>query len=201
MKNVLVITTILVISLGVVSCEKFLAVDPAYTQDAENYFLTEEDYYNALTGAYDLLQSSFVSVWIGEIASDNTIAGGESANDTEGLHQIDNMTHGAVNNELRSLLRWNYAGLTRANYILEQQTNEDAIEFSGKNHVFAEAKFLMEDGKYIVGREVEKMSKSKYNVVNPDEICDHYGEQYLTLTSFCLEYKKGILRQIENMWW
>lgn len=142
MRKILAITTILIISLGVVSCEKFLAVDPAYTQDAENYFLTEEDYYNALTGAYDLLQSSFVSVWIGEIASDNTIAGGESANDTEGLHQIDNMTHGAVNNELRSLFRWNYAGLTRANYILEQQTNEDAIEFSGKNHVFAEAKFL-----------------------------------------------------------
>ena len=142
MRKLLAITTILIISLGVVSCEKFLALDPAYTQDAENYFLTEEDYYNALTGAYDLLQSSFVSVWIGEIASDNTIAGGESVNDTEGLHQIDNMTHGAVNNELRSLFRWNYAGLTRANYILEQQTNEDAIEFSSKDHVFAEAKFL-----------------------------------------------------------
>ena len=39
-------------------------------------------------GAYDLLQSSFLSVWIGEIASDNTIAGGESVTDTEGLHQI-----------------------------------------------------------------------------------------------------------------
>lgn len=142
MKRVLAITTILIISLGVISCEKFLAVDPPYAQDAENYFLTEEDYDNALTGAYDLLQSSFLSVWIGEIASDNTIAGGESVNDTEGLHQMDNMTHGAVNNELRSLFRWNYAGLTRANYILEQQTNSTAIDFFGKDHVFAEAKFL-----------------------------------------------------------
>ncbi|MGA8853427.1 MAG: leucine--tRNA ligase [Christiangramia sp.] len=46
---------------------------------------------------------------------------------------------------------------------------------------FADAKFLTEDGKYVVGREVEKMSKSKYNVVNPDEICDHYGADTLRM--------------------
>ena len=37
------------------------------------------------------------------------------------------------------------------------------------------------DGKYIVGREVEKMSKSKYNVVNPDDICAQYGADTLRL--------------------
>ena len=79
-------------------CKKFLAVDPPYTQDAENFFATQEDYERALTGAYDLLQASFLTVWIGEIASDNAIAGGESVNDSQGLHQIDNMTHGGVNN-------------------------------------------------------------------------------------------------------
>ena len=72
-------------------------VDPPYTQDAENFFLNEQDYLRALTGAYDLLQGVYVSYWIGDIASDNTIAGGESVTDTEGLHQIDNMTHGAIN--------------------------------------------------------------------------------------------------------
>ncbi|PTX45304.1 leucyl-tRNA synthetase [Christiangramia gaetbulicola] len=46
---------------------------------------------------------------------------------------------------------------------------------------FADAKFLTEDGKYIVGREVEKMSKSKYNVVNPDEICKDYGADTLRM--------------------
>ncbi|MFV8281034.1 leucine--tRNA ligase [Christiangramia marina] len=46
---------------------------------------------------------------------------------------------------------------------------------------FADAKFVLEDGRYIVGREVEKMSKSKYNVVNPDSICERYGADTLRM--------------------
>jgi tetratricopeptide (TPR) repeat protein len=121
------------------SCKKFLDIDPLFTQDAENFFETPNDYQRALTGAYDLLQSSFMTVWVGEIASDNSIAGGESVNDTEGLHEIEAMAHDAVNNELRSIFRWNYAGVTRANYLLENKNN---IDFEGKDKIIAEATFL-----------------------------------------------------------
>jgi leucyl-tRNA synthetase len=53
-----------------------------------------------------------------------------------------------------------------------------------KNGEYANAEFILEDGtlysetstsKYICGVETEKMSKSKYNTVNPDELCDKYG--------------------------
>jgi hypothetical protein len=139
MKKLIYTLLALVSIVTLPSCEKFLSVDPPYAQDAENFFQTPEDYERALVGAYDLLQGSFLSLWIGEIASDNAIAGGESVNDSKGLHDIDNMTHGGVNVELRNLFRWNYTGITRVNYILE---NQDNIDFPGKAHILAEAKFL-----------------------------------------------------------
>lgn len=45
----------------------------------------------------------------------------------------------------------------------------------------ANAEFILEDGKYLCGTEVEKMSKSKYNVVNPDDIVANYGADTLRM--------------------
>lgn len=138
MKKFSIITFALVL-LFPMSCEDYLDLDPPFAQDAENYFNTQEDYELALIGAYDLLQGSFITQWIGEIASDNSIAGGESVTDTEGLHEIDAMNHDAVNLELQSVLRWNYAGIARCNFIME---NKDKTDFNGKDQLLAEVRFL-----------------------------------------------------------
>ena len=49
------------------------------------------------------------------------------------------------------------------------------------NKSFRESEFYSENGRFIVEREHEKMSKSKFNVVNPDDICDQYGADTLRM--------------------
>lgn len=55
----------------------------------------------------------------------------------------------------------------------------------------AEAEFVLEDGKFLVGYEVEKMSKSKHNVVNPDDVIEEYGAD-------CFRMFEMFLGPIEN---
>lgn len=55
----------------------------------------------------------------------------------------------------------------------------------------ANAEFVLEDGKYIVGHEVEKMSKSKHNVVSPDDVIEQYGAD-------CFRMFEMFLGPIEN---
>lgn len=58
----------------------------------------------------------------------------------------------------------------------------DIERFKAWRADFANAEFVLEDnGKYLVGHEVEKMSKSYFNVVNPDDICEEYGADTLRL--------------------
>ena len=57
----------------------------------------------------------------------------------------------------------------------------DINELKNWQPQFNDAEFILEDGKYVVGREVEKMSKRWFNVVNPDEICHQYGADSLRL--------------------
>ena len=46
---------------------------------------------------------------------------------------------------------------------------------------FATAEFILEDGQYICGSAIEKMSKSMFNVVNPDNVCERYGADTLRM--------------------
>jgi hypothetical protein len=140
MKKLYIKISIIIITItGLASCsDDFVNVD-SNDVNSEDFFNSEEDYQTALIGAYDLLQSTYINVMLGEIASDNTLAGGESATDVIGIQEIDDMIHTPVNSNLRDLWGWMYGGVNRANFILEFQ---DKIDFSGKDQVIAQARFL-----------------------------------------------------------
>ena len=140
-KNILsAILVFTLIATGIYSCsDEFLDETENYNIDSENFFNSEEDYYLALVGAYDLLQASYVNVLLGEIASDNTLCGGESATDVVGFQQIDDMGHTEVNSNLRDIWSWMFAGVSRTNYFLE---NQNKTAFDGRDAMVAEARFL-----------------------------------------------------------
>lgn len=75
----------------------------------------------------------------------------------------------------------------------------------------ADAQFILEDGKYVCGYEIEKMSKSKYNVQNPDDLVVKYGADTLRLYEMFLgplEQSKpwdtqgieGVFRFVRKLW-
>ena len=76
---------------------------------------------------------------------------------------------------------------------------------------YADAEFILEEGKYICGAEVEKMSKSKYNVVNPDDIVAQYGADTFRMYEMFLgpldvskpwdtKGIEGVFRFLKKMW-
>jgi len=87
----------------------------------------------------------------------------------------------------------------------------DTEKFKAWNPEYKTAEFILEDGKYICGWAVEKMSKSMYNVVNPDDIVERYGADTLRLYEMFLgplEQSKpwdtngidGVHRFLKKLW-
>ncbi|MBQ5891649.1 MAG: leucine--tRNA ligase [Bacteroidales bacterium] len=87
----------------------------------------------------------------------------------------------------------------------------DIEKFREWREEFKNAEFVLEDGKYICGHEIEKMSKSLYNVQNPDDLVEKYGADTLRLYEMFLgplEQSKpwdtkgieGVSRFIRKFW-
>jgi len=87
----------------------------------------------------------------------------------------------------------------------------DIEAFKKWREEYNDAEFILEDGKYITGTEVEKMSKSKYNTVNPDDLVEKYGADTFRMYEMFLgpiEMSKpwdtkgieGVHRFIKKLW-
>jgi leucyl-tRNA synthetase len=114
-----------------------------------------------------------------------------------GVNNISNNEHLKLRGELnikiseilKEKLEWSYEShllnnISKINVDVNLVENEqlDIEQLKDKRKEFRKLIFISEDNStFIVSREIEKMSKSKWNVVNPDEICEQYGADTLRM--------------------
>jgi starch-binding outer membrane protein, SusD/RagB family len=123
------------------SCKKFIDYDPKedYQITAGDYFKTADDYQKMVVGVYSPMQWLWADVVIGDVASDNSVSGGENATDQLGFQQIDDYTIVANNSYLTEAWKSCYEGINRANYVEE---NKSKLDFTGKDALYGEVYFL-----------------------------------------------------------
>ena len=141
MKNLKIIFNLLAFVIVLSCSDDFVEVD-SEDQNSETFFNTEQDYQLALVAAYDYLQTTAKFYQYAEIASDNTLCGGESATDSPYIQEIDDMIHspeGQSDGGLRTMWQWMYEAVNRCNYIMEFK---DKTDFTNKTSVIAQTRFL-----------------------------------------------------------
>lgn len=122
-------------------CAKFIDYDPVedFQITADLFFTSPGDYQKAAIATYSPLQWLWANVVIGDVATDNSVAGGENATDQLGFQQMDDFTHNPVNSYLEEAWKACYEGINRVNWMEE---NKEKLQFSGKDALYGEVYFL-----------------------------------------------------------
>ncbi len=142
-----ILVALLAGSTMLLSCEKWVDYDPKddfKITDLE-YFKSEADYRSIAVGAYAPLQWLNQVVPVGDIISDNSVTGGESASDVLSLQQINNFTHTPINSTTADLWQSCYEGINRVNYMHQFKDKNPAgvnITFPGKDALYGEVYFV-----------------------------------------------------------
>lgn len=129
------------------SCEKFVDYNPRedFRITELDYLKSESDYRTMAVSVYSPVQWLNQMVPVGDIASDNAVAGGENASDVLSLQQIDDYTMTPVNSTLQELWAAAYEGINRANYMHQfKDANKagETVDFAGKEALYGEVYFL-----------------------------------------------------------
>lgn len=129
------------------SCKKFVDYNPHedFQVTELDYLKTETDYRSMVISAYSPLQWLNQEYVVADIASDNSVAGGESASDVLPLQQIDDFTNTSVNSTMADLWQVAYEGVNRTNYLTQYKNKNlagETVNFAGKDAMYGEVYFL-----------------------------------------------------------
>ncbi len=144
----IMIKTAILISLTIFSsCKKWVDYNPRedYKITDQEYLKSESDYRAMVVGVYSPLTWLNQMVLIGDVITDNSVSGGESASDQLSIQQIDDFTYTPVNSALADLWQAAYEGINRANYLQQYKAANiagQAVEFNGKEAMYGEVYFL-----------------------------------------------------------
>jgi starch-binding outer membrane protein, SusD/RagB family len=130
------------------SCKKWVDYNPR-----EDFRITELDYLKSETDYRTMAVSTYTPmqwmatymVMIGDIASDNSVSGGENASDVLSFQQIDDYSHTPINANLTEIWQAAYEGINRCNYMFQYKDANPAGEkiiFAGKEALYGEVAFL-----------------------------------------------------------
>lgn len=141
------ILSMVLITLMLTSCKKWVDYNPHddFAITELDYLKSESDYRTMAVSVYTPIQWINQAVPVGDIASDNSVSGGETASDVLSLQQIDDYTLTPVNITLTEIWQSSYEGINRANYMNQYKAANPAgnkVEFAGKEALYGEVNFL-----------------------------------------------------------
>ncbi|HMK24702.1 MAG TPA: RagB/SusD family nutrient uptake outer membrane protein [Chitinophagaceae bacterium] len=145
MKNSLIkiVTVCFLIMMTTVSCKKFLTneIPGAYPED--DFYKTDADVTQAVTGVYDMMQAHYNSNWaslymIKSLLTDESNCGGSDAGDQPGYQTLDDYNFDATNDKVRDAWRMCYYAIYRANKVINKSDDLTPL----RKRLIAEAKVL-----------------------------------------------------------
>lgn len=144
LRNIIGLIALLSVFTG---CEKWIEFDPhdEYAVTEADYLKTESDYRTMTVSCYTPLQWLNQMINVGDIASDNSVSGGENATDVLVLETMDNYTVTPDNGLLEDLWKSAYEGVNRTNYLLQykdENSQGETVTFEGKDAMYGEIYFL-----------------------------------------------------------
>ena len=133
----------LAISLVTISCKKFLTNDVISAFPADDFYKTDDDVSQGVTGIYSMMQAHYNNSWasiymVKSLLTDESNAGGSDATDNPGYQTLDDYTFDANNDKVRDTWKLMYYAIYRANKVITKSDDLTPL----RKRLIGEAKLL-----------------------------------------------------------